>query len=260
MDAGEQFQRLVEIMRELRENCPWDRMQTLKSLRQYLLEETYEALEALDGNDFDALRDELGDLLLQVVFLSRLAEEEGHFDVCGVIDAINRKLIRRHPHVFADSEADSPEEVLREWEHIKTHEAADRSYLDGVPAQLPALLKAVRTLNKMERAGLDIFDGQDAAALARDALERIAASDAPDGHRGQDRAVALLLLATAKLSDKEGVSPEDALRERVDAIIRRFKAIEARSRETGRALSELSEADLAKAREELLGGDAPAAR
>jgi len=160
--AGDRFNELVAIMAQLRspEGCPWDRVQTLASLRPYLLEETYEALEALDSGDTAALCEELGDLLLEVVFLSRIAEENGTFSVSDAIDAIVKKLVRRHPHVFgADAKLSTPHEVRGKWEEMKASErsasAAPKTILGGVPKTLPSLLRAYEYGSRAAAVGFD---------------------------------------------------------------------------------------------------------
>jgi MazG family protein len=155
------FADLLQIMDRLRgpDGCPWDREQTYATLRNYLLEECYEVVEALDAGDRDGLREELGDLLFQIVFLSRLAKEEGAFTAEDVAAGITEKMIRRHPHVFGEDRADTSEEVLRNWEEIKGKEkggtAAAPSVLAGIPRSLPALLKAQRLGTKAARVGFD---------------------------------------------------------------------------------------------------------
>lgn len=176
MSAAEEFTRLVDVMRRLRKGCPWDRSQTHGTLRPYLLEEAYEVLHALDEERYDELCEELGDLLLQVVFHAELAEEAGRFDIEDVLRAINEKLVRRHPHVFGDKEAHTPADVLRRWESIKRNEEQRPSSLHGIPAELPALVKAVRTLSKVRQTGVDPFGRRDVAADARRWLERLTAA------------------------------------------------------------------------------------
>ncbi|MDH3786784.1 MAG: MazG family protein, partial [Acidobacteriota bacterium] len=153
MAPPEKFENLVEIMDRLRsdDGCPWDREQTFATLRGYLIEECYEVVEALDRDDCDALREELGDLLFQIVFLARIGKERQAFTAADVVRGISEKMIRRHPHVFADAKAETSTDVLRAWEEIKSREkgptkegAAFRSVLDGLPAPLPALPKAQR--------------------------------------------------------------------------------------------------------------------
>ena len=167
MDSMETFENLVSIMDRLREpsGCPWDREQTYDTLRGYLLEECYEVVEALDVADRRALLEELGDLLFQIVFLSRLAKEEGHFTTVDVVRSVAEKMVRRHPHVFGGDRANTSEEVLRNWEEIKRRERYDQpanlgpesghSILSGIPHALPALLKAHRLGAKAARVGFD---------------------------------------------------------------------------------------------------------
>src|ERR1041384_772513 len=138
--TGDKFERLVEIMARLRApgGCPWDREQTFDTIKPYLLEETYEVMDSIDARDWDGLADELGDLLLQVVFFSQMAQEAGHFDVSDAIEAINRKLIRRHPHVFAEGEAKTADDVVRKWDEIKaTEKTRPKGLLAGGPRSPP---------------------------------------------------------------------------------------------------------------------------
>ena len=136
--------------------CPWDREQTFDTIKPYLLEETYEVMDSIDARDWDGLADELGDLLLQVVFFSQMAKEAGHFDVTDAIEAINSKLVRRHPHVFADGDAKTSDEVLRKWDEIKaTEKAKPEGLLAGVPRSLPALMEARQIAGRAAGAGFD---------------------------------------------------------------------------------------------------------
>src|SRR6266550_8245718 len=161
LPAAAGFARLVEIMARLRspEGCPWDREQTFDTIKPYLLEETYEVMDAIDARDWEGLADELGDLLLQVVFFSQMAQEAGHFEVADAIQAINSKLIRRHPHVFGDGDAKTSDEVLRKWDEIKAGEkpasAKPKGLLAGVPRSLPALMEAGQISSKAAKAGFD---------------------------------------------------------------------------------------------------------
>ncbi|MBZ4683814.1 MAG: tetrapyrrole methylase family protein / MazG family protein [Fusobacteriaceae bacterium] len=152
------FQELIEIMKKLRKECPWDREQTLDSLKPYLLEESYELIDAIDKRDYNELKSELGDLLLQVVFQSEIMEEENRFNIDDVIEKLNEKLIRRHPHVFKDVEVENSDEVLKNWEEIKKKEKEhlDRvSALDGIPNSLPPLLRATKLQKKAKKVGFD---------------------------------------------------------------------------------------------------------
>ena len=218
-DGG--FAELVAIMARLRgpEGCPWDREQDHRSLRPHLLEETYEVLEAIDAGDAEALRQELGDVLLQVVFHAQLAAEAGEFDLSDVVQGLRDKLVARHPHVFGDKQIETAEGVVTEWERIKR---AERQQTPGeqvaasVPKDLPALAKAQAALRKAVRAGLERTP-DDAVADLEQALERL---NDPEGN--PEEAVGLLLFAVADLARRNGVEAEQALRERVDRFLREF--------------------------------------
>jgi XTP/dITP diphosphohydrolase len=166
MGSGDALVRLVEVMDRLRTECPWDREQTHESLTRYLLEETHEVLEAIDSGDRDHLREELGDLLMQVYFHARIAQEtpreEGGFDVDDVAAGIADKLVRRHPHVFAGLEVADADEVERTWEAIKAQEKQRTGPTEGIPASLPALAYADKVLGRLERAGeVELPEGDD---------------------------------------------------------------------------------------------------
>ena len=180
--AGTRLDDLIRIMATLRgpEGCPWDRVQTLASLRPFLLEETYEALEALDAGDHAGLREELGDLLFEIVFLSRIAEEQGHFTIADAIDAVAAKLVRRHPHVFGDADKLSqPEEVLGRWEELKAAERAasgetkTKTLLSGVPLTLPALLRAYEYSTRAATVGFDWIKASDVLDKMEEELREI---------------------------------------------------------------------------------------
>lgn len=217
---GGRFEELVAIMARLRspEGCPWDREQDHRSLRQHLLEEAYEVLETIDAGDLHALRGELGDLLLQVLFHAQLASEEGEFDIGGVIRALRDKLVTRHPHVFGDKQIETPEAVVTEWEGIKRRERSQtvqEQAATGIPKQLPALARAQTALRKAARAGVSGSAEEAARALAQ-SQARFAGADAA----GAEQALGELLFAAVDLARLRGVEAEQALRERVDRFLR----------------------------------------
>jgi MazG family protein len=246
MPASDEFARLLDIMHRLRAECPWDREQTHSSLRAYLLEESYEVLHALDDGDFDDLREELGDLMLQVVFHAELAQEDGRFDIADVLRGINEKLVRRHPHVFADAEADDAEAVLRRWAAIKTQQEKKESVLDGVPDQLPALLQAVRVLSKMRQAGLAPLEVRNPAEEAASALGRLTEAVGKDDADAADRALGLLSLAVTALAARVHANPEDALRRAVRCLSAAFRAEESALKASGHAFTQLSPEELSE--------------
>jgi MazG family protein len=273
---GDRFDRLVEILRTLRGpgGCPWDREQTLASLRPFLLEETYEALEAIDRGDVADLREELGDLLFEVVFLAQICDESGAFTVTDAIDSIAAKLVRRHPHVFGDAErARSAGEVLGRWEELKKEERAaaggpPKSTLGGVPRTLPGLLRAYEYGSRAASVGFDWHRANDVldkieeeVRELRDAVEAhlpertldgptahadhpssAAASPGSDAHTAGrvEEEMGDLLFAIANLSRKLGVEPETALRRANDKFAARFTALEARIVARATTMKELS--------------------
>lgn len=235
MNDHERFGKLVEIMDELRDpgGCPWDREQDWESLRGYLLEECHEALEALDTGDREGLCEELGDLLLQIVFLSRLAQEEGAFTARDVVRGIVEKMIRRHPHVFGGERVADSDEVLRNWERIKEQEKAERGehrrgVLDGLPPGLPALVRAQRLGEKAARVGFDWAEPGQVLAKIREELQELQTAVDADDRRAAREEVGDLLFATAMLARKLNHDPEAALASANRKFMRRFQAIESR--------------------------------
>lgn len=224
MHGSEKFSRLVEIMSRLRapDGCPWDRQQTHASLRQYLLEEAYEVLEAIDAGDEEELCNELGDLLLQVVYHTQIAAETGRFNIGRVIDGICEKMIRRHPHVFGDAKVDSAEEQTQLWEKLKQQEGK-KSAIDGVPRALPALQKAARLQQKANAATADrqnvhqqlldfsnvAFDHQNGERVVHDESLQTAFGD--------------LLFNLVSLGRGLGLNAEDALREACERFAHGFE-------------------------------------
>jgi len=219
------FADLVGLMARLRgpSGCPWDRQQDHRSLRASLLEETYEVLEAIDRDDHDDLRQELGDLLLQVVFHAQLAAEAGHFDIGDVVKGIHDKLIARHPHVFGETSAETPEEVLHQWDSLKRSERGDSGadVVTGVPASLPALSRAQVVRRRAARAGVS-RSPEEARAAAADALAHL--SRHPTDSQSAQAAVADLLLAVVDIASGSGVDAEQALRERVVQLISQVRS------------------------------------
>ena len=238
------FERLRALMDRLRDpgGCPWDRKQTLADLRSYVLEEAYEVVEAIDLGDHDGLREELGDLLLQVLFIARVESEEDRFDVDDVITAIHDKLVRRHPHIFGDARAESADEVLRQWEQIKRDERADpeRSALDGVPRALPALLRAGRLSTKAALTGFDWSHDDDLAAKLREEVEEFLQETPGDDREAMEREMGDILFVLANFARRWGVDPEAALQRTSDRFVSRFGHIEAVLRRQGKKLEETS--------------------
>ncbi|MFL5736027.1 MAG: nucleoside triphosphate pyrophosphohydrolase [Actinomycetota bacterium] len=210
---GSRYPELVRVMAELRApgGCPWDAEQTHRSLARHLLEEAHEALAAIDSGDPDALKDELGDVLLQVVFHSEIAQEEGAFDVDDVTDGLIAKLVRRHPHVFGDVEVSGADEVLANWEKLKVAEG-ERSHLEeGIPETLPALARAAKVQRRAEADGRAPLDASEAADIAHARLAEV--RDASEGDAVEE-AIGDLLFAIVTLARSADVDAESALRRR----------------------------------------------
>ncbi len=241
---------IFEVVARLRapDGCPWDREQTHESLRPYLLEETYEVLEAIDSGDDKRLAEELGDLLLQIAMHAEIAAQEGRFDARSVSESVASKMVRRHPHVFGDVEVADADHVLRNWERQKAHEAAaagraDESVLARVPRTLPALAWSLALQKRAARVGFDFESAPSAAAkVAEEAAEL---SEAGEGGPAFDE-LGDLLFALVSLARKLKVNPEDALRRSGQRFARRFAALEARLRDADRDLRDLEPEELTR--------------
>ncbi|MCI0569069.1 MAG: nucleoside triphosphate pyrophosphohydrolase [Acidobacteria bacterium] len=232
------LENLLSIMDRLRgpDGCPWDREQTLKDLRVFLLEETHEVLDAMDKNEPGPLKEELGDLLFQIIFQSRIATEMGWFDFGQVAEAIAEKLIRRHPHVFGDARLTSSGEVIEQWEDLKEAErrkAALPSRLGGVPSRLPALLRALRLSEKAARTGFDWSTPADVFDKVREEIEEWEAATKQGAAAAARRELGDLLFSLVNVARKLGVDPEAALQETNDEFQRRFAAMERMLAESG---------------------------
>ncbi len=238
---------LVEIMSSLRgdKGCPWDRVQTRESLKPFIVEEAYEVLEAIDGKDPVAIKEELGDLLFQIVFQCQIARERGEFGLNDVIKAIAKKMISRHPHVFGDAEYKTPEEVLVQWEAQKKKEGKQRdSILEGVPKTLPALLQAHRLQDRVARVGFDWERIDDVLAkLDEEVKEFKMAVQQKKEHEIEDE-LGDILFMIVNISRFIGVNPEDALRKTISKFISRFRHIEMSAASLGRKLSDMSLAEM----------------
>jgi MazG family protein len=226
------IERLLSIMERLRgpQGCPWDREQTLRTLRPYVLEETYEVLEALDAGDAREHCAELGDLLLQIVFQAQLRREEGAFEFADVAEAISDKLVSRHPHVFGDADAKDAEAVLKQWAALKREErrkkGAGESVLEGVPKEMPALARADRLTEKASRIGFDWPDAAGARAKLAEELGELDEAMARGDADAIEHELGDTLFAVANLSRKLGIPPEEALRGTLARFVARFTHVE----------------------------------
>jgi tetrapyrrole methylase family protein/MazG family protein len=240
---GDAFDRLTAVMARLRgpDGCPWDLDQDHESIKGHLVEEAYEVLDALEAADDPAFSEELGDLLLQIVFHARMAEERGAFDMTDVIEKILAKLERRHPHIFGDLELGTADEVLSNWEKIKRAEKEGKSALAGVPASLPALMYAQRVQHKAAHVG---FDWETSAPVYEKLDEEIAElREAGEDPARLEEELGDVLFTVVNLGRKSGIDAETALRSVVTKFMRRFKRMEELALAQGRPLAELSLAE-----------------
>jgi len=236
--VGERFARLVEIMARLRspEGCPWDREQNFDTIKPYLLEETYEVMDAIDARDFNGLADELGDLLLQAVFFAQMASEEGRFNIGDSVDAINNKLIRRHPHVFGDAVAKTAADVTKRWDEIKAAEKPrPKGLLAGVPRSLPALVEAQQIASRAAKAG---FDWENVNQVVDKLREELAELEAAREHPQAEDEIGDLLFVVVNIARFLKVDPEQALRKTNAKFRRRFAHIENGLAKAGKTLNE----------------------
>jgi XTP/dITP diphosphohydrolase len=236
----EAFGRLLDIMDTLRAECPWDKKQTLESLRHLTIEETYELADAIEENDLQEIKKELGDLMLHMVFYSKIGSEKGAFDAADVLNAVCDKLIHRHPHIYGDVEAATEEEVKANWEAIKLKEKGTQSVLQGVPRGLPALVKAIRIGDKARGAGFDWDQPQDVWDKIKEELgefENAQKSGNQEEIEGELGDVLFSIVNFARLSN---LDPELALERTNKKFIYRFTYMEKKAREQGKSLNEMT--------------------
>ncbi len=234
------FDELVQLMTRLRgpDGCPWDRKQTLASLKPFIIEEAYEVVDAIDSDDRHALAEEVGDLLLEAVFVAELTREEGSFDIYDSVTAIHDKLVRRHPHVFGDVQANDAEEVLVNWEKLKNEErkAEDKSLMAGVPLSLPALLKASRLTEKAARVGFDWRAAGDVFQKVDEELAEVHEAISSGDESRVHEEIGDLLFTIANLARKLNVNPEEALQSTNRKFTTRFQSMERQARGEGKNL------------------------
>jgi len=230
LQDGTTLTRLVGVMRRLLapDGCPWDREQSFESLRKYVLEEACEVIDAIDSKDRAGIKEELGDLLLQIVFQAELARAEGSFAIDDVVEAIVNKLVTRHPHVFGDVKADNAEQVLSNWEKQKAKEKKGRGILAGVPRSMPALVRAQRIGEKVGRVGFDWPDVAGSRAKVTEELGELDRAIAQKDAAAMEEELGDVLFALVNLSRHVNVDSEGALRRTIDKFTRRFSHVEKR--------------------------------
>jgi len=237
------FERLLDIMDELRENCPWDRKQTFETLRHLTIEETYELGDAILDNDLEEIKKELGDLLLHIVFYSKIGSEKNAFDIADVAQGISEKLIHRHPHIYGEIEVENAEEVEKNWESLKLKEGK-KSVLEGVPKSLPALVKAYRIQDKVTGVG---FDWDKAAAVldkVKEELEELQKEvDAADSDK-MEAELGDVMFSLVNYARFLKINPENALERTNKKFIKRFRHIEFKAQALEKKINELTLAEM----------------
>jgi tetrapyrrole methylase family protein/MazG family protein len=239
------FQHLVDLMATLRgpEGCPWDRKQTPESLKPFLVEECYEVVDALEDGSPDQIREELGDLLFQIVFHARIAEEQGQFTMDDVITGIHEKMVRRHPHVFGDERLSTDKEVLANWEEIKKKEKGNqdrKSVLEGVPKELPSLLRAHRLQERAARVGFDWAHLNEVLPKLDEEITEFKESLKAEDAGKIEEELGDLFFTLVNVSRFLGVNPDEALRKTISKFIHRFRAIEESAANAGRSLNDMT--------------------
>jgi len=246
MTTGQKFEQLVGIMARLRApgGCPWDREQNFDTIKPYLIEETYEVLDAIDARNWPGLTEELGDLILEAVFFAQMAAEEGKFTIADSLDSINEKLVRRHPHVFASGDAKTAGDVVRRWEEIKSDEKktrgeAPKSMLAGVPRSLPALVEAQQISSKAAHAGFDWENTDQVVDKVHEELNELMEARKGDSREAIEGEIGDILFALVNVARHLKVDPEQALRKSNAKFRRRFAHVESNAQLPGASLSEM---------------------
>jgi MazG family protein len=239
------FDKLLTIMDELREKCPWDRKQTLESLRHLTIEETFELSDAILDNDLQEIKKELGDILLHIVFYAKIGAEKESFDIASVIESLNEKLIRRHPHIYADTEANDEETVKANWEKIKLKEKGNTSVLGGVPRSLPALIKAMRIQEKARGVGFDWEKKEQVWEKVEEEMQEFkaefnAASTEEIDHQKATAEFGDLLFSLINYARFIDINPEEALERTNLKFIKRFQYLEEAAKRDGKSIGEMS--------------------
>lgn len=243
------FSRLLDVLERLRAECPWDRKQTLESLRHLTIEETYELSDAIIRNDLPDLKKELGDVFLHLIFYAKIASETGHFDIADVLNAQCEKLIFRHPHIYGNVQADTEEEVKRNWEQLKLQEKGNTSVLGGVPTSLPALVKAMRIQEKARGAGFDWDKPEQVWEKVQEELGEFKDefAHADPAAINTERAAAEfgdLLFSLINFARHAGINPEEALERTNRKFIHRFQYLETQAARNGQRLTDLNLAQM----------------
>lgn len=239
MPVNSDLQRLVTIMNELREKCPWDKKQTIKTLRQQTIEETYELADAITDDDWKGIKEELGDLLLHIIFYAKIGEEERQFSLTDVIDGICKKLIERHPHIYGDVKIDNAEDVKKNWEQLKLKEGK-RSILSGVPKSLPAMVKAMRLQEKVKQVGFEWKNKEDVWKKIKEEEDELLEAVKSKNQNEIEEETGDLFFSIINYARFLNVDAENALELTNKKFIHRFTQMEEQALKDGNNLSEMS--------------------
>lgn len=233
------FLRLLKIMDELRDQCPWDKKQTIESIRHLTIEETFELSDAILKKDLTEIKKELGDILLHIVFYSRIASETGDFNIKDVMDTLCEKLIFRHPHIYGDIKAETPEQVSQNWEQLKQKEkGGNKTVLSGVPNSMPALLKAYRIQEKARAVGFDWEDPSQVYGKVKEELEEFEAEIKNKDLANAEKEFGDILFSLINYARFLNINPEDALEQTNQKFIKRFNYMEGKVKEQGKQIAD----------------------
>ncbi len=240
MDRVKEIERFLEVVSTLRRECPWDRKQTMESLRDNTIEECYELVDAINNQDYNNVKEELGDLLLHVAFYAKIASEEGRFDIADVAHSVTEKLIYRHPHVYGNTAVKDSGEVVEAWERLKQKEKQREDILSGVPTQLPAVMRAYKIQKKAASVGFDWPDRESVWDKVKEELLELEVEIERDDHDKIEEELGDLLFAIVNLARRYNIKPEDALQRCNQKFIDRFGYVQRGARNMGVALESLT--------------------
>jgi MazG family protein len=238
-NTGLEFERLVQIMDELREKCPWDRKQTIQSLRQMTLEESYELADAVTENDWKSIKEELGDLLLHIVFYSKIASEQEQFSIEGVIQGVSQKLISRHPHIYSDVKVKNDEDVKRNWEKLKLKEGK-KSVIAGVPKTLPALVKAMRLQEKAKQVGFEWENKEQVWEKVKEEEAELKEAITENDQSKIEEEFGDLVFSLVNFARFLNIDAENALELTNKKFVNRFTQMEEKAMTSGKSLNDMS--------------------
>ncbi|QES89624.1 nucleoside triphosphate pyrophosphohydrolase [Rhizosphaericola mali] len=239
-DYKEQFERLVNIMNDLREKCPWDQKQTIHTLRPLTIEETYELGDAIEKQDWSEMKEEIGDIMLHLIFYSKIAEEQNQFTISDVLDSISEKMITRHPHIYGNVFVENEEDVKRNWQKIKLQKKGKKSVLSGVPSGLPALIKSTRIQEKVKHVGFEWDDKKDAWNKVKEELQEFQEAENDNDVVNMQAEFGDVLFSLVNYARYVNIDPETALDKTNKKFIQRFQFIETQAKAQNKSVDTMS--------------------